>query len=395
MLFVYSAHLGNTSPLLELSTGLILRIIITTMQSEEGDSNMILFRRTARMKLKIAVAVLVSALVFVFVLYYINTGRNPMVEIKGRVGSLLAKYSNNEREDGSHEYLTPMAETHSTPNPLSAAKQSLKTDSVDGMDVSGDENRLSSSEGNDAMKGKPSDHELGHIQLFNSKPDPRRKNALVASDIVDYREGILPNARKTFYREVRPKNQDNEKFTVFFLHGMGLTSTVWINIGTFQILAELGYRALAVDLPGHGNSDNENIPYSRDDILGYMTNLFTALDLHQPVLVAPSKSGEYAMPLLMAYPNILRGLVAVAPSSTSQYFLKDYEKLLVPMLILFGEKDPTMLSTSSLDSLWHVPNRKVYMIRNATHACYVDHPPTFHKLLLEFLGRLDKGVLHP
>lgn len=244
------------------------------------------------------------------------------------------------------------------------------------------------------MKGKPSEHELGHIQLSNSKPDPRRNNELVTSDIIDYREGVLPNARKTFYREAWPKNRDNEKGTVLFLHGIDLTSAVWINIGTFQILAELGHRALAVDLPGHGNSGNENIPYSRDDILGYMTNLFTALDLHKPVLVAPSKSGEYAMPLLMAYPRILRGLVAIAPSSTSQYLLKDYEKLSVPMLVLFGEKDQTMLSASSLDSLLHVPNRKVYMIRNTTHACYVDHPPTFHKLLLEFLDRLDKEDLH-
>ena len=70
---------------------LILRNIINNMQPIEEDSNMIIFRRTARMKLKIALAVFVSAVVFVFVLYYISKGQNPMVEMKSQVGLLLAK----------------------------------------------------------------------------------------------------------------------------------------------------------------------------------------------------------------------------------------------------------------------------------------------------------------
>lgn len=337
------------------------------------------------MKLKIALAVVVSALIVVFVWYYVNTGQNPMVKIKNKVGALVAKYYDNKGEERSNENTT-RATVAASEKKLSNEKQTTKTNTKETFSVSNDQHKPLSHNVN-TLKGRPSDHEIGHIGsgLITNHPSIPRMNALRGSNAIEYKEGVLEHARKTFYREARPTNRTQEKFTVLFLHGIGLTSTIWINIGTFQILAELGYRALAVDLPGHGNSNDLSIPYKRDDILGYMTNLFTALELQLPVMVSPSTGGEYAMPLLMAYPRILRGLVAIAPSDTSHYLISDYKKLSVPMLVLYGEKDETMLHVSSLDSLWYVPKRKIFMIKNMTHACYVDHPPTFHKLLLEFL----------
>ena len=341
------------------------------------------------MKLKIGLAVFFCAIIVIFVWYYVNTGQNPMVEIKKRVGTFVKKYYNNGDEDKSYENNTSrLTVSTTTSKVLQEGKQTDKTNTEGKFGVLPDQHKPQPSSLN-ALKGKPQEHEQGHIALLNRHPSIARMNALRASDAIDYTEGVLEHARRTFYREARPSNRTQEKFTVLFLHGIGLSSTIWINIGTFEILAELGFRALAVDLPGHGNSNDLSIPYKRDDILGYMTNLFTALDLDQPVMVSPSTGGEYAMPLLMAYPRILRGLVAIAPSDTQHYLISDYKKLSVPMLILFGEKDQTMLHASSLDSLWYVPNRKVYMIKNTTHACYVDHPPTFHKLLIEFLHRVE------
>ena len=348
---------------------------------------MVLLRRSAKMKLKITLAVFFCALIALFVWYYVNTGQNPMIEIKKRVGTFVKKYYNNGDEDESYENNTSRPTVSASTSEVMEGKQTDKTNTEETWSVLPDQHKPLPPSFN-ALKGKPQEHELGHTALLNSHPSIPRMNALLASDAIDYTEGVLEHARRTFYREARPRDRTQEKFTVLFLHGIGLSSTIWINIGTFEILAELGFRALAVDLPGHGKSNDVNIPYKRDDILGYMTNLFTALDLHLPVMVSPSTGGEYAMPLLMAYPRILRGLVAIAPSDTQHYLISDYKKLSVPMLILFGEKDQTMLHASSLDSLWYVPNRKIYMIKNTTHACYVDHPPTFHKLLIEFLHRV-------
>ena len=369
------------------------------------------------MKLKIVLAIFFAALIVIFAWYYVNTGQNPMAEIKSKVTSLVDKYYDQMRSDYSTTH-TPKPAKYTVTDQKTFKDESESKNAADNIahgekvmdsdalveDQLWKANReqessiLEDKSSPDAaikqdtdLKGKPSDHETGHITLFNTHPNVQMMNALHAkADTIAYDEGALENARMTFYREARPNDSSNEKFTVLFLHDSGLTSAIWINIGTFEILAELGYRALAVDLPGHGNSKDGNIPYSRDEILGYMTNLLAALKLHLPVLVSPGKSGEYAMPLVMAYPHVLRGLVAIAPSDTSHYSTSEYKKLTVPLLAMFGEKDDTMLKSSSLDSLFYVPNRKIFMVKNTTHSCYLDHPPTFHKLLLQFLNRVKQ-----
>ena len=370
------------------------------------------FRRGTKMKLKLALAVFISALIVVFAWYYVSTGENPMTEIKNKIGSFVARYyepkstadRNENTQSEAKNTLRDNKTVHSDSGTGSATEDTARiTKNEQVVDsVIADESNVSpadqfksdltsdASVKQELAKGnKPADHETGHITALTIRPNVQMMNALRSKDTITYNEGVLENVRRTFYREARPRYRTHEKFTVMFLHENGLNSAIWINIGTFQILAELGYRALAIDLPGHGNStDVDSIPYSRDDILGYMTKLFTALQLDLPVLVSPSEGGKYAMPLLMTYPQYLRGLVAITPSDTSHYLISDYKKLTVPLLVMFGEKDDTMLKASSLDSLFNVPNRKVYMIRNTTHRCYVDHPPTFHKLLLQFLDKV-------
>lgn len=360
---------------------------------------MCVFRRGSKMKLKFVLVIFFAALITIFAWYYVNTGQNPVVDIKSKVISLVDKYYEHMVSDYSKtqtpepaDYITPPEnDEKETEDNVDEREEitEIKTD-MDSSEPSGEEANTSDKQNQDTrLNKKPLDHETGHTALINTRPNVEMMNALRAKPgTLSYSEGFLENARMTFYREARPSNSSKETITVLFLHGNGMTSAVWINIGTFQILAEMGYRALAVDLPGHGNSNNVNTPYSHEEILGYMTNLLAALKLHLPVLVSPSKSGEYAMPLLMAYPHVLRGLVAIAPSDTSHYSISDYRKLTVPLLVMFGEKDDTMLKPSSLDSLFYVPQRKIYMIKNTTHSCYVDHPPTFHKLLLQFLDQL-------
>jgi len=52
------------------------------------------------------------------------------------------------------------------------------------------------------------------------------------------------------YRETLPPSGGSADHTVFFLHGMSFSSKTWQEIGTLQLVAAMGYRAVAVDLPG-------------------------------------------------------------------------------------------------------------------------------------------------
>ena len=51
-----------------------------------------------------------------------------------------------------------------------------------------------------------------------------------------------------FYRETRPSH--NPKETVLLLHGAAFSSATWSELNTLQLLAAMGHRAVAVDIPG-------------------------------------------------------------------------------------------------------------------------------------------------
>lgn len=52
-----------------------------------------------------------------------------------------------------------------------------------------------------------------------------------------------------FYRQSEPAS-GQVKTSVLLLHGIRFSSENWLNIGTLEVLAKLGCRAVAIDLPG-------------------------------------------------------------------------------------------------------------------------------------------------
>ena len=86
---------------------------------------------------------------------------------------------------------------------------------------------------------------------------------------------------------------------VVLIHGAGMDRSVWSHQTRF--LAHHGYRAVAVDLPGHGASEDARDPLESYKIGGYAAlteELLGKLGVERPLLVGWSLGGHVALEMI-------------------------------------------------------------------------------------------------
>lgn len=190
-----------------------------------------------------------------------------------------------------------------------------------------------------------------------------------------------------FYRKIVP---ENSKCPVLFLHGARFTSKDWQEIGTLKALSSQGYTVVAVDLPKHGDSEKVKEPSDENGRIEFLGQLIKKLELERPVIVAPSMSGSYALPFVMneTYKEEVRGFVPIAPGAVAKYSDEDLKGLRLPTLIVYGEKDITF--KQYVDKMKAIPGSEVFMMKDASHPCYLDNPKEFHTRVVEFLEKLPE-----
>jgi pimeloyl-ACP methyl ester carboxylesterase len=171
-----------------------------------------------------------------------------------------------------------------------------------------------------------------------------------------------------------PKGQ-----AVFLLHGASFSSATWRQVGTPEALALTGYHAIAVDLPGFGNSRSSS---ALPEI--WLGELLGQLKIESPVLLAASMSGGYALPFITSQPARVAGFVAVAPVGIHNY--RDHLHLITaPVLAVWGEHD-RIVPISHAELLVHSVKRgKLVVIPNGSHAPYMNNPMLFNQELIRFV----------
>lgn len=123
----------------------------------------------------------------------------------------------------------------------------------------------------------------------------------------------------------------------------------------------------------------------RDELLERMCHGLGMGEDNPAVIVSPSMSGSFSVPLLLRKPSLFAGYVPVAPGVAKMYSAEDFEAVSgVPALIIYGEKDLMGGRVSTL--LASIPGSKLVMIEGATHPAYLDEPEEFHSLFLDFLA---------
>src|SRR5262245_35738826 len=98
---------------------------------------------------------------------------------------------------------------------------------------------------------------------------------------------------------------------LLLIHGLTASHAVWEQ--TIEEFAR-GWRVIAPDLPGHGDSDKPDAPYTVDFFAGMVRSLARELDVHEAVVVGSSLGGQVALELAAWYPTFTRALVLAAPA---------------------------------------------------------------------------------
>ncbi|XP_041281694.1 protein ABHD14A [Onychostruthus taczanowskii] len=218
-----------------------------------------------------------------------------------------------------------------------------------------------------------------------SRPDEGKWGWRAANGTV--RTGMAAEEPPVFYREVPAAAVGSGRPDVLLLHGQAFTSMTWEALGTLALLAGEGYRAVAIDLPGYGDSPPVEMALTAQGRKAFLDRVLQELGMQRPVLISPSMSGRFALPFVLAHGDRLAGFVPIAPVGTKDYTAEQYRRVQTPTLILYGDHD-TGLAPQALQNLQHLPNHRVAVLSGAGHACYLDKPEDFHRALLGFLHQL-------
>jgi abhydrolase domain-containing protein 14 len=175
-------------------------------------------------------------------------------------------------------------------------------------------------------------------------------------------------------------NEENRP--IVLLHGASFSAQTWKETGTMKALADAGYLVYALDLPAFGKSSP-----SRASAATWLGSFLDELGIRSPVVVSPSMSGRYALPLVIEEPERVSGFVAVAPVGIRDHW-KQLGHIRAPVLAIWGEQDRTVPLEQCDLLVRSVKQGRKVVISGATHAPYMSDPATFNAELLKFLAEL-------
>lgn len=196
------------------------------------------------------------------------------------------------------------------------------------------------------------------------------------------------------YAAARPASAAAGAVSFLLLHGAAFSSDTWRELGTLQTLAALGYTAAAIDLPGPGFRRSQSVGAVSEEGGGraaWLDSVRLQLELGgRVVVVSPSLSGQYSVPLLLRQPGWLAGYVPVAPVGTELITPQKAAQIKVPVAIVYGSEDRG-LGASSLRVLSQIAGAYVVEIPGGGHPAYLHDPALWHRVLHNFASRLQRA----
>lgn len=102
---------------------------------------------------------------------------------------------------------------------------------------------------------------------------------------------------------------------VLFIHGWSLSGEVWDR--QLRVVAEAGYRVVAIDQRGHGGSDAPLTGYDVTDLTGDAIGVLDALGIDSAIIVGWSLGGMVALRAAHDFPSRVDSVVMVASNGVA------------------------------------------------------------------------------
>lgn len=187
-----------------------------------------------------------------------------------------------------------------------------------------------------------------------------------------------------------PSSHKPARGTVLLVHGSAFSAQTWNALGTLDLLARAGFRAIAVDLPGYGeklSGAHKLSPAEEPEFLAQLLDAALPHDRAPVVVVAASMGGRVANPLVKRHPERVAGYMPIAALAGAELGAER-----VPALVLWGELDaPGSAKAEAYRARF--PAHQLVVFPRGPHACYLADPARFHGLLLEFVGATEQATV--
>ena len=121
---------------------------------------------------------------------------------------------------------------------------------------------------------------------------------------------LLIDSNKVFLMDAGDKF-DSKKHSIILLHGSGQSHIVWSL--TCQYLSDQNYNVLALDLPGHGNSEGQSLK-SIEEMAVWLEKVINKIGIKELTLVGHSQGCLVSLEYANRYPNKLKNIIFVAGS---------------------------------------------------------------------------------
>lgn len=141
---------------------------------------------------------------------------------------------------------------------------------------------------------------------------------------------------------------------VVFLHGFLENRKMWS-----PLIAALPrkYRCIALDLPGHGDSENLAYVHSMEEMAEVVKTLLDHLKIRRAVVIGHSMGGYVALALSERYPDLLKGLVLMNSTARADSEKRKYNRNRAIALV---KRNPKSYVRNSIPMLFRPLSRKKF-----------------------------------